>query len=205
MIGGAGGRPAMPSSVHAEGRAARRLVEEARDAGGGLVGAAPECDLHLAAATEANMLALTPASRLAARSAARPAVCLGDRASLGASGRPLSAEAIEQLPVDARRASSISPRCSGCSTQGASGRSSRVMLANNETGVVQPVARGCRDRPRGGRLAACRCRAGAGPHPLRYRCARRRPADPLGAQARRPARAPARWSGARRHPYRRCH
>ena len=35
-----------------------------------------------------------------------------------------------------------------------------VMLANNETGVVQPVARGCRARACGRRPPACRCGAG---------------------------------------------
>lgn len=50
-----------PSSVHAEGRAARALVEAARDQVAALVGAQPGNVVFTASGTEANMLALTPA------------------------------------------------------------------------------------------------------------------------------------------------
>src|SRR6266849_4392274 len=51
-----------PSSVHAEGRAARRLVEEARENVASLVGAEPRNVAFTSGGTEANMLALAPAS-----------------------------------------------------------------------------------------------------------------------------------------------
>ena len=98
----------MPSSVHAEGRAARALIEDAREQVAALVGAeAAQRHLHLAAATEANMLALTPAIEIGGRKAARPAVCLGDRASFGAQRRALCRRSVEELPVtgDGRRRS----------------------------------------------------------------------------------------------------
>ena len=44
-----------------------------------------------------------------------------------------------------------------------------LMLANNETGVIQPVARGGRHGARGGRSAACRCGAGAWPDSLDFK------------------------------------
>ena len=47
-----------PSSVHAEGRAARRLVEEAREQVAALVGAEPRNVVFTSGGTEANMLAL---------------------------------------------------------------------------------------------------------------------------------------------------
>ena len=50
-----------PSSVHAEGRAARRLVERAREEVAALVGAQPGDVFFTSGGTEANMLALTPA------------------------------------------------------------------------------------------------------------------------------------------------
>src|SRR5208282_1060816 len=50
-----------PSSVHAEGRAARRLIEQAREAVAALVGAQPADVIFTSSGTEANMLALTPA------------------------------------------------------------------------------------------------------------------------------------------------
>src|SRR5262249_53794907 len=50
-----------PSSVHAEGRAARALIESAREQVAALVGALPGNVFFTSSGTEANMLALTPA------------------------------------------------------------------------------------------------------------------------------------------------
>src|SRR5271170_1940477 len=49
-----------PSSVHREGRAARRLIEQARERVAALVHAEPRNVIFTAGGTEANMLALTP-------------------------------------------------------------------------------------------------------------------------------------------------
>src|SRR5437773_855160 len=49
-----------PSSVHEEGRAARRLVEDAREQVAALVGAKPRNVVFTSGGTEANMLALSP-------------------------------------------------------------------------------------------------------------------------------------------------
>ena len=51
-----------PSSVHAEGRAARRLVEAARERVAALVGAEPRNVVFTSGGTEANVLALSPAA-----------------------------------------------------------------------------------------------------------------------------------------------
>ena len=56
--------PGNPSSIHAEGRKARRLVEDARAAVGGAVGALPRNVAFTSGGTEANALALTPGLRL---------------------------------------------------------------------------------------------------------------------------------------------
>ena len=80
-----------PSSVHAEGRAARRLVEHAREQVAALVGAEPANVFFTSGGTEANMLALTPAIEIRGREApARPAAHVGYRALLGAGGRSVS-------------------------------------------------------------------------------------------------------------------
>src|SRR5258708_31113000 len=50
-----------PSSVHREGRAARRLIEQAREHVAALVGAEPRNVIFTSGGTEANMMALTPA------------------------------------------------------------------------------------------------------------------------------------------------
>src|SRR3954451_19136820 len=49
-----------PSSVHGEGRAARRLVEQAREQVAALVAADPRNVIFTSGATEANARALTP-------------------------------------------------------------------------------------------------------------------------------------------------
>src|SRR6059058_5150246 len=55
--------PGNPSSVHAEGRQARRMVEEARAVVAGAVGALPRNVVFTSGGTEANALALTPGLR----------------------------------------------------------------------------------------------------------------------------------------------
>src|SRR6201995_1772390 len=56
-----------PSSVHAEGRQARRLVEEARASVASAVGASPRNVVFTSSGTEANVLALTPGLRSGGR------------------------------------------------------------------------------------------------------------------------------------------
>src|SRR5437588_6966152 len=51
-----------PSSVHSEGRAARRLIEEAREQVAALVGAKARNVVFTSGGTEANMMALSPAT-----------------------------------------------------------------------------------------------------------------------------------------------
>src|SRR5258707_7937938 len=52
-----------PSSVHAEGREARRLVEDARAIVASAVGGQPQNVVFTSGGTEANSLALTPGLR----------------------------------------------------------------------------------------------------------------------------------------------
>ena len=52
-----------PSSVHAEGREARRLVEDARAIIASAIGSQPQNVVFTSGGTEANSLALTPGLR----------------------------------------------------------------------------------------------------------------------------------------------
>src|SRR5213594_3945489 len=54
-----------PSSVHTDGRAARQIVEQAREQVAALVGATAKNVFFTSGGTEANMLALTPAIEVA--------------------------------------------------------------------------------------------------------------------------------------------
>src|ERR1043166_8698985 len=70
-----------PSSIHAAGRAARRLVEEARERAAGLVGPRPREVVFTSGGTEANALALSPslAGRLLVSAIEHPSVRSGGR------------------------------------------------------------------------------------------------------------------------------
>jgi cysteine desulfurase len=127
-----------PSSVHAEGRHARRLVEEARAAVAGAVGALPRNVVFTSGGTEANALALTPGLR---RDSAPPVerllVSAIEHASVLAGGRfptdtigTIGVASSGLLDLDRLRAALQSGPAALVS----------VMLANNETGALQPVA-----------------------------------------------------------------
>src|ERR1700744_5411091 len=77
-----------PSSVHAEGRQARRLVEDARSAVAQAVGALPRNVVFTSGGTEANAIALTPGLRRGAGPACvRLVVSAIEHASVLSGGR----------------------------------------------------------------------------------------------------------------------
>jgi cysteine desulfurase len=129
-----------PSSVHVEGRAARRLIEQARDQVAALVGADPRNVVFTSGGTEANTLALVPAIDGTARD--KLLVSAIEHPSVLAGGR-FPAAAVERLPVTAggeidvaaleRRMAALEGRALVS-----------LMLANNETGVVQPISQAAR-------------------------------------------------------------
>ena len=130
--------PGNPSSVHEEGRKARRLVEDARAAVAGAVGALPRNVVFTSGGTEANALALTPGLRL--------------RSGLRSSGwwfRPSSTPRCSRAdglrPMRSSRSVYPAPawyvldRLREALAGGPPALVS-VMLANNETGAMQPIA-----------------------------------------------------------------
>jgi cysteine desulfurase len=129
-----------PSSVHVEGRAARRLIEQARDKVAALVGADPRNVVFTSGGTEANMLALVPAVEGTARD--KLLVSAIEHPSVLAGGR-FPAAAVERVPVTAggeidlaaleRRVAVLKGRALVS-----------LMLANNETGVIQPISQAAR-------------------------------------------------------------
>jgi cysteine desulfurase len=130
-----------PSSIHAEGRAERRRVEQARLEVAALVGAEPRNVTFTSGATEANALALCPGLRNGPPSEPcdRLIVSAIEHPSVLAGGR-FTRDRIEQVPVaaDGRLDLSALRHClSRVANQGRPLVS--LMLANNETGVVQPV------------------------------------------------------------------
>jgi cysteine desulfurase len=127
-----------PSSVHAEGRQARRLVEDARGFVAGAVGAAPRNVVFTSGGTEANALALTPALRRGSGlPAGRLLVSAIEHASVLSGGR-FAAEAISTVGVTASGVLDLDHL--RAQLEGGPPALLSVMLANNETGALQPVA-----------------------------------------------------------------
>jgi cysteine desulfurase len=126
-----------PSSVHAEGRQARRLVEDARAAISTAVGARPQDVVFTSGGTEANALALTPGLRRGAGEPLRRLLVSAIEHTSVLSGGRFSPEAIGTIQVtrsgqididDLRRLLAVGQPALVS-----------VMLANNETGALQPV------------------------------------------------------------------
>jgi cysteine desulfurase len=127
-----------PSSVHAEGRQARRLVEDARTSIASAVGAASRDVVFTSGGTEANALALTPGLRRGSGlPVGRLLVSAIEHASVLSGGR-FAAEAINTIGVTASGALDLD-RLRALLADGPPALVS-VMLANNETGALQPVA-----------------------------------------------------------------
>jgi cysteine desulfurase len=127
-----------PSSVHGEGRAARGLVEEARGQVAALVGADPRNVVFTSGGTEANMLALAPILEDGGQRCERLLVSAIEHPSVLAGGRFPSA-AVERLPVTGGGQFDLAAFERRLAAGGGRVLVS-LMLANNETGVVQPVS-----------------------------------------------------------------
>ena len=127
-----------PSSVHAEGRQARGLVEQARATIAGAVGALPRNVVFTSGGTEANALALTPGLRRGSGfPVKRLLVSAIEHASVLAGGR-FPAEAVGSVGVTSVGLLDLQ-RLRAALEAGPPALVS-LMLANNETGAVQPVA-----------------------------------------------------------------
>jgi cysteine desulfurase len=117
-----------PSSVHADGRAARRILEDAREALANRFGARPADVVFTSGATEANALAVHAlgAGRVVIVSAVEHDAVFA--AAPGARILPVNADGVADLAA-LETMLAVSGPALVC-----------LMRANNETGVMQPVA-----------------------------------------------------------------
>ena len=135
-----------PSAVHGSGRAARAMLEDAREQIAALLGVRPLEIILTSGGTEADALAilggLAPQGRLWASSVEHPAVAgLADPRLLG--------QRVSTIPVDGHGVADLAGLTAGRGTAG-QGRTARrgpgpgdvvsLMMVNNETGAIQPVA-----------------------------------------------------------------
>ena len=126
--------PANPSSVHAAGRAARDVVEKARAQVAALVGVPAGSVTFVSGGTEANALAIESAkaagfTRIVVGATEHDAVVETAKAS----GLP-----VETWPVEASGVAHLAWLEADLKAPGRA--LVCLMLANNETGVIQPVA-----------------------------------------------------------------
>ncbi len=137
------GRCGNASSVHGAGRAARRTVEDARESVAALVGAAPAHVVFTSGGTEANNLALAAVGgRRVVVGATEHDSVLG--AAPGADLAPVGPDgALELAAFEALLAREPAPGLVS------------IMLANNETGVIHPVAAAARLAHARGALVHC--------------------------------------------------
>ncbi len=138
-----------PSSVHAEGRKARALVEGARETIAAAIGACRDDIAFTSGGTEAVSLALRGALKAAPRAVIASAIEHDAVASVAGdvSAWPVTAAGTVDLDwlrgvVDAMAVKGETPLVS-------------LMLVNNETGVVQPVAEAAEIVHRAGGLIHC--------------------------------------------------
>ena len=148
------GRLGNASSVHRFGRLARRAVEEARERVAALVGARPEQVVFTSSGTEANNLALHGRvhGRVIISAIEHDSVL---RAAPHAEILPVGADGVVDLEALARL----------LSRDGKPALVS-VLLANNETGVIQPVAEVARLARSHGCLVHCDAVQAAGKIPV---------------------------------------
>lgn len=126
-----------PSSVHGEGRKARGALDRAREQVAAALGARPQDVVFTSGGTEANALALAPYARNGVEVVERLIVSSVEHASVLAGGR-FAPERIATLAVDAAGVVDLAD-LDRLLADGPPALVS-VMLANNETGAIQPVA-----------------------------------------------------------------
>lgn len=134
--------PGNPSSVHAEGRAARAFVEKARREVAGLVGAEPAHVTFTSSATEAANHVLSPAYRMGKSrvSLGRLYVSAIEHPAVRAGGR-FAADKVTELPVTPAGILDLEALAAHLAARDAADGLPlvAVMLVNNETGIIQPI------------------------------------------------------------------
>lgn len=131
------------SSVHAEGRQARALVEEARKKVARLAGAKAEHVVFTSGGTEANVTGLMPGNAGGSGDDALCLVSAVEHPSVLAGGR-FGPQAVRKIPVTAQGV--VDPAALQELVAEERAKAPQVsllvsvMVANNETGALQPVA-----------------------------------------------------------------
>jgi cysteine desulfurase len=133
--------PGNASSVHAEGRAARNVVETARAEIGTFIGTAAKNVIFTSGATEALNLVLTPDLDRAGSGGGYDIVLIaGGEHACVRDGHRFAQGAVEILPLTFAGALDLGALDAALARHAGRHVMLAVQAANNETGVVQPVA-----------------------------------------------------------------
>lgn len=133
--------PGNPSSVHSEGRAARSAVEKARRQVAELVGASAQNVVFTSCATEAASMVLSPRFKMGRSSLAIGQLYVSaiEHPAVRSGGRFSSVVEIPVLPTGVVDVTALAGLLAEHPSELGLPMVA-VMLANNETGVLQPVA-----------------------------------------------------------------
>lgn len=133
--------PGNPSSVHAEGRAARAAVERAREQVAALVGAEARNVIFTSGGTEAANTILTPSLRRLDGSGITVLLAGRTEHACILEGHGFGEGAAERIPVDRNGVVDLAWLEERLNVGEGGSALVAVQLANNETGAIQPVAR----------------------------------------------------------------
>jgi len=128
-----------PSSVHADGRAARAVVDAARDEVARALGAAGAEIVFTASGTEADVLAVLGAARAGSRRGRHLIVSAIEHSAVLGAAAILEEEGWEVTRLAVTPDGVVEPAALGAALRDDTVLVS-VMLANNELGTIQPVA-----------------------------------------------------------------
>ncbi len=162
-----------PSSIHAEGRAARSAMDRARSQMATAVGGTAKDVIFTSGATEALNTLLRPSPAVASTSGARQTnrlLVLATEHSAALAGGGFEADAIEALPVNADGLidlAHLEQRLQELAdASGFAPVTVAVQLANSETGVIQPIRTVSQLTDRFGALMVCDAVAAFGKIPV---------------------------------------
>jgi len=152
-----------PSSIHAEGRAARTLLEEARARLAAGIGAKPENIVFTSSATEAANLALTPEFNVGGET--RPCEALlvaGGEHPCVLKGSRFPTQAIHMLTLEPEGTLSLEALARALQEQAGKRVMVALQAANQETGVLQPVKEAAELVHKAGGVLVCDATQGMG-------------------------------------------
>jgi len=132
--------PGNPSSVHAEGRAARAEIEAAREKVARLVGARAKNVIFTSGGTEASNMVLGPSFRHLGQEDAKRLLLGATEHPCGLNGHRFSADSVAIIPVNSSGILDLAGLRAHLEKAGGQRVLVSVQLANNETGVLQPLA-----------------------------------------------------------------